>query len=83
MPIPAISSRVPMVGAPARVDGMTLVVVVTCQQCKAGEQLALVNAQPATCPSCGATVSLEQVQWDRKNPVPRIELNASRPLPTT
>lgn len=81
MPSRPDRSDVPILGQPARVEGMTLVVVVVCLQCPAGEMLALVNAQPAVCPSCGARVSLNSLDWDAANPVPRISMSATRPLP--
>ena len=72
---------IPILGQdPARIEGMTIIVVVTCQQCASGEQLGLLNAQPATCPSCGATVSLDRVSWDKQSPVPKIALSATKPL---
>ena len=73
------SAAVPILGSPARVLGMTLIVVVQCDQCDGHDELALVNAQPAVCPTCGALVSLERIQWS-KDSVPKIELQASRPL---
>lgn len=64
---------------PAKIHGMTIVVVVQCQQCEAGEQLALVNAQPAVCPSCGATYSADRVLWEKTTPSPQIALSATPP----
>lgn len=84
MPIDFLKrAPVPTIGEPAKVMGMTIIVVVTCQRCQAGEDLALVNAQPATCPSCGSTVALDRVTWDKDKPRPFIELSATpaAPLP--
>ena len=69
--------HVPTLGEPAKIQGMTIIVVVRCQQCDAGEDLALVNAQPAACPTCGAIVSLDRVTWDKDVPVPSIALSAT------
>lgn len=74
---------IPIIGStpPAEIQGMTIVVVVECKQCDAKEVLALVNAQPAVCPACGATVSMDALNWRRDNPVPKIALSATRPIP--
>ena len=76
----AFSREVPRIGDPAKLLGLTIVVVAECQQCPAHEQLALVNAQTAVCPSCGATVGMDHLEWDRHQPVPTITLNATRPV---
>lgn len=71
---------VPMVGKePAKIQGATILVVVTCQQCQGNDDICLVNAQPAVCPTCGAVVTLDSYSWDREDPVPKIALSATLP----
>jgi hypothetical protein len=64
---------------PARVVSLTILVTVHCQQCLSTDDLVLVNAQPAVCPSCGALLSLDRVTWDNVQQ-PSIALSASRPV---
>lgn len=71
------SPNIPLLGAPAKVLGMTIIVVVECQQCNSKEQIALVNAQPAVCPGCSALLAMDRVQWDKHNPTPKIAISAS------
>lgn len=78
------ASAVPIIGQqPSAYQGMTIVVVVLCA-CGHDEPLALVNAQPATCPHCQTVHRLEYVDWDVNRAQPKIGLGATPPpsLPT-
>lgn len=82
MPIPFSPRDIPIINnEPAAVQGITIVVVVECRQCDSKEQLALVNSQPATCLSCGATVTMDALSWRRDRAIPKLALSATRPVP--
>lgn len=85
MPMPIdfrkLGPNIPTIGDPAKVEGMTVIVVVTCMQCQARNQLGLLNSQPAICPTCGARVSIKSISWDvANNGIPKIHLDATRSI---
>lgn len=55
--------------------GLTLVVIVQCQQCDHAEGLALVNALPAACPTCGTIFAVDAVTWAKDRAVPQVALS--------
>jgi hypothetical protein len=72
--------EIPVLGEPAKVTGLTILVSVICNQCPAQSPLILVGAQRTGCPACGALYGLDAVQWDRHQPVPKVILNSTRPI---
>jgi hypothetical protein len=67
----------PVKGEPAKVDGLTILVAVTCHLCEYNVQVMLLNGQPASCAKCGAIFNLDLVRWDKDNPVPFVGLSAT------
>ena len=83
MPVPFDLSSATIVGEPARVVSLTMLVVVECRQCAGRHQMTLINLQPACCPSCGAVYELERVVWSAQEAIPKISLSASPPSRVT
>jgi hypothetical protein len=80
---PFKTAAVPLLGAPVKVLGTTILVVVECLQCAGREQMALVNDQKTVCPSCGAVVNLNHVTWDKAMPSFTASLNATNTASAT
>lgn len=76
--------EIPVVGEPAKVTGLAILVTIVCNQCDAGTSLILVGEQQVACSACGAVYGLDAVRWDRREPHPHITFNvmlrAARPL---
>jgi hypothetical protein len=67
----------PVRGEPAKIDGLTILVAVTCQLCDRQAQAIVLNGQSANCPGCGAIFTVDLVRWDKDNPVPFVGLSAT------
>jgi hypothetical protein len=68
---------VPILGEPAKVLGILVLVTVACNQCARPSPIILAGAQQAGCPHCGAVYGLDRVLWDRRDSVPKITLNST------
>ena len=75
-------AAVPLLGEPAKVVQLTVLVVIECNQCEAHSRLTLIDGQSAVCTHCGAMYQADRVTWDRRVAVPSIALTASRPVAT-
>lgn len=62
---------------PFRVTSMSLLIGAECSCGGPDRIVALVNHQPAACPSCGAVVSMDSLSWEKGNPVPHIALSVA------